>query len=278
MAGRKRETIESFSPVDGKRIASVNLTSKASYDQVVNKAREAFTIWRSWPAPKRGEIVRQIGEALREKKPALGRLVSYEMGKSLQEGLGEVQEMIDICDFAVGFPVNCMDLPCIVKDPSTGCTSNGIRWALSALFPHLIFPWLSGAGIVCWPGFAEMSASGKVQKKHRFVLWPASRSFRKFSKKMKFRKASVVLITGAREAGEWIGADTRIPLVSATGSTRMGKALAYRLQPVWANHYWNWEEIMPSSSVNMPIWISPFWGPCSGLWALPDKDAPAPAG
>src|SRR6185437_15407654 len=94
--------LESFSPVDGKRIAAVNLTSRAAYDEVVESAGKAFAIWRTWPAPKRGDVIRQIGEALREKKPALGRLVSYEMGKSLQEGLGEVQEMIDICDFAVG--------------------------------------------------------------------------------------------------------------------------------------------------------------------------------
>ena len=96
------KVLASFSPVDGKRIAAVSLTSKASYDAVLNQAQKAFPVWRTWPAPKRGEVVRQIGEALREKKPALGRLVSYEMGKSLQEGLGEVQEMIDICDFAVG--------------------------------------------------------------------------------------------------------------------------------------------------------------------------------
>ncbi|MCH5686493.1 aldehyde dehydrogenase family protein [Niabella sp. W65] len=89
-------------PVDGKLIASVQATTRSGYDQVVGKAMQAFQEWRLWPAPKRGEIVRLIGEALRKNKDNLGRLVSYEMGKSLQEGLGEVQEMIDICDFAVG--------------------------------------------------------------------------------------------------------------------------------------------------------------------------------
>ncbi|MBC7875471.1 MAG: aldehyde dehydrogenase family protein, partial [Ferruginibacter sp.] len=96
------EKIDSFSPVDGKKIGSVTTANKASYDAVIRKAGEAFASWRLVPAPKRGEIVRQIGEALREKKEPLGKLVSYEMGKSLQEGYGEVQEMIDICDFAVG--------------------------------------------------------------------------------------------------------------------------------------------------------------------------------
>ena len=96
------ETIDSFSPVDGKKIASVMAADKKSYETVLNKAEEAFKTWRNIPAPKRGEVVRQIGEALRKHKEPLGKLVSYEMGKSLQEGYGEVQEMIDICDFAVG--------------------------------------------------------------------------------------------------------------------------------------------------------------------------------
>ena len=95
-------TIESWSPVDGKRIGAVITADRESYDAVIKTAEEAFKEWRMMPAPKRGEIVRQIGEALREKKEDLGKLVSYEMGKSLQEGYGEVQEMIDICDLAVG--------------------------------------------------------------------------------------------------------------------------------------------------------------------------------
>ena len=94
--------IDSFSPVDGQKIASIASTDKKAYETVIADAQKAFLAWRQWPAPKRGEIVRQIGEALRTEKDSLGRLVSYEMGKSLQEGLGEVQEMIDICDFAVG--------------------------------------------------------------------------------------------------------------------------------------------------------------------------------
>src|SRR5579871_6264662 len=94
--------ITSFSPVDGKPIAAITTTDKAGYEAVVEAARQAFTEWRSWPAPRRGEVVRQVGDALRHNKQALGRLVSYEMGKSLQEGYGEVQEMIDICDLAVG--------------------------------------------------------------------------------------------------------------------------------------------------------------------------------
>ena len=98
----KSEKIDSHSPVDGKLIGSVDAADKNSYEKVIQAAEDAFKKWRMIPAPQRGEIVRQIGEALRKCKEPLGKLVSYEMGKSLQEGYGEVQEMIDICDFAVG--------------------------------------------------------------------------------------------------------------------------------------------------------------------------------
>ena len=101
--------ITSFSPVDGKKIADVSVTSKEDYEKVIQAAQKGFMEWRLWPSPKRGEVVRQIGEALRKNKDALGTLVSYEMGKSLQEGYGEVQEMIDICDFAVGLSRQFMD-------------------------------------------------------------------------------------------------------------------------------------------------------------------------
>ena len=96
------ESISSYSPVDGKLIGKVSSTTESDYEKVMSEATKAFKDWRKKPAPLRGEIVRQYGEKLRKYKQPLGELVSYEMGKSLQEGLGEVQEMIDICDFAVG--------------------------------------------------------------------------------------------------------------------------------------------------------------------------------
>src|SRR5215204_137141 len=96
------EVITSFSPVDGKKIAEVNSCTEEAYEQVIGTAEKAFMEWRMWPSPKRGDIVRQVGDELIKNKEVLGKLVSYEMGKSLQEGYGEVQEMIDICDFAVG--------------------------------------------------------------------------------------------------------------------------------------------------------------------------------
>ena len=96
------EILESFSPVDGQLIGKVKTSTAADYEKVLQTATEAFKTFKTMPAPQRGEIVRQFGEKLRKNKEALGKLVSYEMGKSLQEGYGEVQEMIDICDFAVG--------------------------------------------------------------------------------------------------------------------------------------------------------------------------------
>ena len=94
--------IDSFSPVDGEKLGTVATTSAEDYKKVITTADAAFKEWRRWPAPQRGEVIRQFNDELRRLKPELGKLVSYEMGKSYQEGLGEVQEMIDICDFAVG--------------------------------------------------------------------------------------------------------------------------------------------------------------------------------
>jgi aldehyde dehydrogenase (NAD+) len=109
-------------------IASVKSTDRSGYEAVVKQAQHAFKEWRTWPAPKRGEVVRQIGEELRTQKNALGRLVSYEMGKSLQEGLGEVQEMIDICDFAVGLSRQLHGLTMHSEDLVIECMINTIRW------------------------------------------------------------------------------------------------------------------------------------------------------
>ena len=121
------QIITSLSPVDGKEIGQVYSTSPEAYENVVEAAEEAFKEWRTWPAPKRGEIVRQIGNALRDKKEALGKLVSYEMGKSYQEGLGEVQEMIDICDFAVGLSRQLYGLTMVSERPNHKLSENGIH-------------------------------------------------------------------------------------------------------------------------------------------------------
>src|SRR6476646_3873774 len=148
------QTIESFSPVNGNLIAAVSVTTRENYDQIVSKAHEAWLVWRTWPAPKRGEIVRQVGEALREKKHALGSLVSYEMGKSMQEGLGEVQEMIDICDFAVGQSRQLYGLQMHSERTNHRMMEQwhplGIVGIISAFnFPVAVWAWNTTLALVC---------------------------------------------------------------------------------------------------------------------------------
>ena len=222
----KGAVIESFSPVDGKLIGAVSSADKTSYEAVIAKAQEAFVEWRNWPAPKRGEVVRQIGEELRINKQALGELVSYEMGKSLQEGLGEVQEMIDICDFAVGLSRQLHGLTMHSERPGHRMYEQyhplGIVGIISAFnFPVAVWSWNTMLALVCgdvciWKpsektplcGIACMNITAKVFKKNNVPEGVNN------------------LIIGDREVGEWMSNDTRIPLMSATGSTRMGKALA----------------------------------------------------
>ena len=221
----KGEMILSFSPVDNQLIGAVTTTDKAAYDQVIATAQNAFIDWRNWPAPKRGEVVRQLGEALRKDKEALGQLVSYEMGKSLQEGLGEVQEMIDICDFAVGLSRQLYGLTMHSERPSHRMYEQwhpmGIVGIISAFnFPVAVWSWNAALAWVC----------GNV------TVWKPSEktplcgnAIQKIVEKV-FADNDVPegvnnLIQGGREVGEWMSRDTNIPLVSATGSTRMGKEL-----------------------------------------------------
>jgi aldehyde dehydrogenase (NAD+) len=220
------QPIDSYSPVDGKKIGSVTTTDKASYESVITKAQEAFTIWRTWPAPKRGEIVRQVGEALRANKEPLGKLVSYEMGKSLQEGYGEVQEMIDICDFAVGLSRQLYGLTMHSERPQHRMYEQwhplGIVGIISAFnFPVAVWAWNSALSWVCgnvtiWKPSEKTPLCGiAVQKIISEVF-----------ERNDVPEGVNNLIQGGKETGEWMSHDTRIPLISATGSTRMGKALS----------------------------------------------------
>lgn len=148
------EKIESYSPVDGKLIGIVQGASRKNYDAVIEKSQQAFPEWRTWPAPKRGEVVRQIGEALRKYKEPLGKLVSYEMGKSLQEGYGEVQEMIDICDFAVGLSRQLHGLTMHSERPGHRMYEQwhplGICGIISAFnFPVAVWSWNTMLAWVC---------------------------------------------------------------------------------------------------------------------------------
>jgi len=221
----KGEKIASYSPVDGKLIATVTTADKNTYEAVVAKAQEAFAVWRQWPAPKRGEVVRQIGEALRREKENLGRLVSYEMGKSLQEGYGEVQEMIDICDFAVGLSRQLHGLTMHSERPGHRMYEQyhplGIVGIISAFnFPVAVWSWNSMLSWVCgdvciWKPSEKTPLCGIACQQIAAEVFAANQ----------VPEGVSCLLTGDRNAGEWMSHDTRIPLLSATGSTRMGKAV-----------------------------------------------------
>jgi aldehyde dehydrogenase (NAD+) len=221
----KGETIDSFSPVDGKKIGSVVSADREAYETVIGKAQEAFISWRMMPAPKRGEIVRQIGEALREYKEPLGKLVSYEMGKSLQEGYGEVQEMIDICDFAVGLSRQLHGFTMHSERPGHRMYEQyhplGIVGIISAFnFPVAVWSWNSMLGWVC-----GNVCIWKPSEKTPLCAIACQHIIAEVFKKNDIPEGVCGLIIGERQVGEWMAADPRIPLVSATGSTRMGKAV-----------------------------------------------------
>src|SRR5258705_6841065 len=221
----KGETIDSFSPVDGKKIGSVTSADKESYEAVIKKAEEAFKTWRLMPAPKRGEIVRQVAEALRHYKEPLGKLVSYEMGKSLQEGYGEVQEMIDICDFAVGLSRQLYGLAMHSERPGHRMYEQwhplGIVGIISAFnFPVAVWSWNSMLALVCGDVCAW-----KPSEKTPLCGVACQHIISEVFAKNNVPEGVCNLIIGGRDVGEWMANDTRIPLLSATGSTRMGKAV-----------------------------------------------------
>lgn len=220
------EKIVSFSPVDGKDIASVHAANRKTYDAVVEQAQAAFEEWRMWPAPKRGEVVRQVGEALRKNKAALGKLVSYEMGKSLQEGLGEVQEMIDIADFAVGLSRQLYGLTMHSERPQHRMYEQwhplGVVGIISAFnFPVAVWSWNAFIAWVCGD-----TCVWKPSEKSSVSAIACMNIISDVFKANKVPEGVCGLVAGGREVGEWMSNDTRIPLVSATGSTRMGKAVA----------------------------------------------------
>jgi aldehyde dehydrogenase (NAD+) len=221
----KGANMDSFSPVDGKLIASVTTTDATTYKAVIEKAKAAFEEWRLWPAPKRGEIVRQVGEELRKQKEHLGKLVSYEMGKSLQEGYGEVQEMIDICDFAVGLSRQLHGLTMHSERPGHRMYEQyhplGIVGIISAFnFPVAVWSWNSMLAWVC-----GNVAVWKPSEKTPLCGIACQQIIAGVFEKNNVPEGVSCLVSGGRELGEWMSNDPQIPLVSATGSTRMGKAV-----------------------------------------------------
>jgi len=220
------DPIASFSPVDGAEIGKVGVTTEEEYQEVIAKAEAAFKSWRTVPAPKRGDMVRQFGDKLREKKEALGKLVSYEMGKSYQEGLGEVQEMIDICEFAVGLSRQLHGLTMHSERPNHRMYEQyhplGIVGIISAFnFPVAVWAWNTAlawvSGDVCvWKG-SEKTPLCSVACQNIIAEVLADNNL---------PEGISCLITGDYKIGEIMTNDKRVALVSATGSIRMGKIVA----------------------------------------------------
>lgn len=224
--GSSGAILPSHSPVDGALIASVYLADNNGYETVVRKANEAFLEWRNWPAPKRGDVVRQIGEKLREFKEPLGKLVSYEMGKSLQEGLGEVQEMIDICDFAVGLSRQLYGLTMHSERPGHRMYEQwhplGITGIISAFnFPVAVWSWNAMLSWVC-----GNACIWKPSEKTPLCAIACQNLISDVLIQNNVPEGVSCILIGDKYIGEKMSNDVRIPLISATGSTRMGKAVA----------------------------------------------------
>ena len=218
-------SLASFSPADGKKIASVQLATEETYEAVVAQALVAFETWRNVPAPKRGDIVREIGNALREVKADLGKLVSYEMGKSYQEGLGEVQEMIDICDFAVGLSRQLYGLTMHSERPGHRMYEQwhalGVVGIISAFnFPVAVWSWNTALAWVCGD-----VCLWKPSEKAPLSAIACQHIVAKIFAQQGLPEGISNLIVGDASIGALLSHDSRIPLVSATGSTRMGKAV-----------------------------------------------------
>jgi aldehyde dehydrogenase (NAD+) len=219
------EQIDSYSPVDGKLIASVSAASQADYEAAILKSQEAFKVWRQIPAPKRGEIVRQLGDKLRDYKEPLGKLVSYEMGKSLQEGLGEVQEMIDICDFAVGLSRQLYGLTMHSERPGHRMYEQyhplGLVGIISAFnFPVAVWSWNAALAWVC----GDVCIWKPSEKTPLTAIACQKIAEEVFTDNDVPEGVSCLVISGP-ELGKAMTADKRVPLISATGSTRMGKSV-----------------------------------------------------
>ena len=210
-------------PADGRRIASVAFATAADYETVVKAAEEAFKTWRLVPAPKRGEIVRQIGNKLREFKEPLGKLVSAEMGKILQEGLGEVQEMIDICDFAVGLSRQLHGFTMHSERPAHRMYDQyqplGLVGIISAFnFPVAVWSWNAMLAAVC----GDVSI-WKPSEKTPLTAVAVQHIIRDVLAENEIPEGVFSVIIGDASIGAAMAADKRLPLISATGSTRMGR-------------------------------------------------------
>ena len=223
------DEITAESPVDGSNLGIVRAATFEDYEKVLQTAEEAFISFRKIPAPIRGDMVRQFGNALRDKKELLGQLVSWEMGKSLQEGLGEVQEMIDICDFAVGLSRQLQGTTMHSERPNHRMYEQyhplGIVGVISAFnFPVAVWAWNTALAWICGD-----VAVWKPSEKTPLCSIACQKIIGTILKENKLPEGISCLLNGGAEVGQWLSEDRRIPLLSATGSTAMGKKVAQKV-------------------------------------------------
>eukprot|EP00899_Mesostigma_viride_P000556 jgi/Mesvir1/10500/Mv15050-RA.1 len=221
------ELLHVVSPCDGTRIGSIRQVSATEYDTIVQKAHKAFLTWRSVPAPKRGDIIRQLGNKLRQWKKELGALVTLEVGKIQAEGEGEVQEMIDICDFAAGLSRQLYGLTMHSERPMHRMYEQwhpiGVVGIISAFnFPVAVWAWNAAIAIVCGD-----STVWKPSPKTPLTAIACTRLAQEVAEANGIDPAVFSLVIGdTATVGEKMLADARLPLVSATGSTAMGRRVA----------------------------------------------------
>ena len=223
------DVISAESPVDGSKLGTVHAASFEDYEKVLQTAEEAFISFRKIPAPVRGDMVRQFGNALRDKKELLGQLVSWEMGKSLQEGLGEVQEMIDICDFAVGLSRQLQGTTMHSERSNHRMYEQyhplGIVGVISAFnFPVAVWAWNTALAWICGD-----VAVWKPSEKTPLCSIACQKIIGTILKENDLPEGISCLLNGGAEVGQWLSEDRRIPLLSATGSTAMGKKVAQKV-------------------------------------------------
>ena len=224
-------TLAVRSPITGELIGRVVETAAVAVPEAIARAHAAFLRWRLVPAPRRGELVRLLGEELRAEKQALGRLVTLEVGKVVSEGLGEVQEMIDICDFAVGLSRQLHGLVLPSERPDHKLTEQwhpaGVVGIISAFnFPVAVWSWNAALALVCGDPIV-WKPSEKAPLTALAVDALMRRAAARFGDEAPDGLATVLI--GGQEVGEALVDDPRVPVVSATGSTRMGRAVGERL-------------------------------------------------
>ena len=278
IAGTTGEVVTSYSPGNGEALASIQLAGVAEYEKVVEAAQSAFERWRMLPAPKRGEIVRQMGDAMREHKDDLGALVTLEVGKILSEGLGEVQESIDMVDLAVGMSRQLFGLSMHSERAGHRMYEQwhplGVVGCITAFnFPNAVWAWNAMVALV-----AGDAVIWKPSLKAPLTAIATHRLCDQVLAKHGFSGLLGLIIGGDADVGETMIADKRLPLISATGSTRMGKRVNEWLPEDWADASSSWVATTPSSSSPMQtsIWRFAAWP--SVRWVQLDNAVLRPVG